>query len=471
MSAGIAEAQVQALFRRVLPVEAGAPRAAFDAFAPLCHCLQRCGAGPGRAVLVVLPNGTDFVAAVFALLLLDAVPVLLPSAAPPARIRRVADLLGADLLIAPDPAPATTLAAAGTPLSPGLQALRLQGVALRGYQPGEVVLLTSGTSGIFSGCVFALADLLRNAARHAAAIGQGAGDRVLINLPMFYSFAFVAQLLCGYALGNEMVIAAPPFTPVHYRRLLQVQAITQSSLTPLMVQALAEADLDTLPPPLRRLTVGGDALPAARVTALLHRNPGLELYLTYGLTQAGPRVATLAAHREPPARHASVGRPLEGVEVWLRGQPGTDEGELMVATDTAMRRRIRAGEEDSAPPAHGQGRVIATGDRFHRDADGYLFFRQRNPSFLVRHGEKVCLRSVCDAVEALPGVLRAQAWVQQSPERADTASFTLDVQCSDPDLGERALRQHLAKVLLRSEQPDRLELSFAQDGGWQKTRR
>lgn len=462
---------VQALFDRLLPLEAGTERGPLADLAGLCAGLRQLGAAPGRAVLVALPNGTGFVATLFALLLLGAVPALLPYAAPPARIRRIAEMLGADLLLLSDGAPISPLQPRDSgQLLPALQWVRLQDVAIRAYEPGEVILLTSGTSGIFSGCVFDSADLLRNARRHAASIGQNADDRLLINLPLFYSYAFVAQLLSSYVTGNEVVLATLPFTPVHYQRTLERHGITLSSLTPVMVAALAQAGLDRLPT-LRRLTVGGDALAAEHVSALLRLNPGLELYLTYGLTQAGPRVSTLAAHQEPATRHASVGRPLEDVDVALNAAPGADEGELLVFTDTAMKRRVRAGEAVSLPPTQGRKRRIATGDHFHLDADGYLFFRQRNPLFVMRRGEKVCPRSVCETVEALPGVMSAQAWLEANPTANDEVSLILDVQSQDPNLGERELRQQLARVLLRSEQPDRLSVTYTQNVVWQKDRR
>jgi len=45
--------------------------------------------------------------------------------------------------------------------------------------------------------------------------------------------------------------------------------------------------------------VGGDSLAPEHVADLLRARPGRELYLTYGLTQAGARVSTLSAHAEP----------------------------------------------------------------------------------------------------------------------------------------------------------------------------
>ena len=107
---------------------------------------------------------------------------------------------------------------------------------------------------MFSGCLHRIESLLLNARRHVQAIGQTSADTVLINLPMHYSYAFVAQLLGTFAAGGRAIIAGPPFTPGHYARTLRDHGVTTSSLTPVMAGAWRRADLG-LPPVLRRLTV------------------------------------------------------------------------------------------------------------------------------------------------------------------------------------------------------------------------
>ncbi len=163
---------VQALFERVLPMEAGSGREPLRDSPPCARACSASGSsrtrGAGGAAqrdplrcpgvcAAAAGRGTD----------------PLPYAAPPGRIRRIAKLLGADLLILPCGAAIKALDAreAGR-LSSELQWARLKDVVTLPYEPGEVVLLTSGTSGIFSGCVFDSAALLLNARRHAASIGK-----------------------------------------------------------------------------------------------------------------------------------------------------------------------------------------------------------------------------------------------------------------------------------------------------------
>lgn len=61
--------------------------------------LQAKGVQPGHPVMVTIPNSKAFVAVVFGILALGAIPVLLPSSSPPARIQRIAHIVGACALV------------------------------------------------------------------------------------------------------------------------------------------------------------------------------------------------------------------------------------------------------------------------------------------------------------------------------------------------------------------------------------
>jgi acyl-CoA synthetase (AMP-forming)/AMP-acid ligase II len=209
------------------------------------------------------------------------------------------------------------------------------------------------------------------------------------------------------------------------------------------------------------LTIGGDALDPAHVGALLAGGPQEELYLTYGLTEAGPRVTTLAAHREPEHRWGSVGVPLPGVRTYLRDPAGDGPGaELVVASDTVLRRRLPGG----APTAAG---TVATGDRFDIDADGYHFFRGRSGDSVVVGGEKIWLPSVRRIAAGVPGVRRATTTVYR--DERNELRYGLDVAVDDPGPRQAAeIENALNRVLLRAERPHRITLGPATTEEWRK---
>jgi acyl-CoA synthetase (AMP-forming)/AMP-acid ligase II len=281
---------------------------------------------------------------------------------------------------------------------------------------------------------------------------------VLVTLPMYYSYALVAQALAALVQGCRLAVSGPPFTVPAYRDTVRAAGATVSSLTPALVRSLLAAG-GRLPEPLRMLTVGGDRLPAEQVAALLAANPGRELYLTYGLTEAGPRVTTLVAHREPPHRHASVGLPLPGVQVSIREPDPAGVGELLVRTDTAFVRRVGRldGTGRSALRAPG---VVATGDRFAVDADGYLYFQGRLSDFVVLNGEKVSLASVRQLASSVPGVVRAAN--RAHPGEDGRGGYDLELFVDRPELADQ-IRRTVAGLLLRAERPHRIDIRASHD--------
>lgn len=408
----------------------------------LAERFAAAGFAPGSVVLVALPNGTRLIRVFFALVLAGLVPTLLAASTPAARLRATARRLGAAGLV--------RAASTGTDQ---VTLTHLADGPLRTHKPGQAILLTSGTSGMATGCLHDITALRRNASRHAASIGLRREDRMLVTLPMHYSYALVAQVLAGLVTGASLVVTGPPFTPAGYRDVVAAHDVTVSALTPLLVADL-QADDGRLPAGLRVLGVGGHALDPARTTRLLADNPGLELYLTYGLTEAGPRVSTLAAHREPPSRYASAGTPLDGVRLGVRDVGrGPDQQEVLVTADTVYRAKVGVGEGVSRGKLVGPD-TIATGDVGRLDDDGYLWLSGRISDFAIVRGDKVSLSSVRKAAEGLDGVLRA---VVTPPANEHAGALGLAVYVDETRaLSEQDVRRTLYPLLTPNERPGEL---------------
>ncbi|MFI7127808.1 class I adenylate-forming enzyme family protein [Nonomuraea sp. NPDC050153] len=426
--------------------------------------LAKLGLEPGDAVIVALSNSMRTVRIYLATLLLGLVPIAIAPRTPPARIRRLADTLEARALLAARPDP-DRYGAAATQAVGGVEAVLLGGAtppeqaqrarpeddAAPPYRAGQVLISTSGTSGAFSACLHRAAALLRNARRHAAAVGMTAGDTVLVNLPLYYSYAMVAQVLAAYATGARIVVTGPPFTPAGYESAIVAHGVTHSSLTPELARRLLAHGV--LPSGPRVMTIGGDQIHPSQVARLLSARPDGELYLTYGLTEAGPRVLTLAAHAEPAHRHASAGRPLPGVRTSLRAATG----ELLVESDTVLERKI------GGPPAErtliAPGR-IATGDVFAIDDDGYHYFRGRLSDFAIIRGEKVSLSGLRQTVNALAGVVRCGLRLAEAADGESVLDLEIAVTDPRPDT-EARLRSELNSLLLPAERPRAIRIAAA----------
>ena len=412
---------------------------------------------PGSVVVLALPNGDSLLRTYFGCQLAGYVPLLMAPSTPTPRIEETAARMGAAAVIV-----------SRSKVSPGrAEPIRIGGLSvalctghpLELHRPWQAVLLTSGTSGIATGCLHDVAALLRNARRHAAAVGLGASDRVLITLPMYYSFALVAQLLGSLVTGATPIVSGPPFTVGEFVEMLGREGVTHTSLTPVLVSALLDAGV-ALPAGLRALTVGGQSLDPERIAGLLSRHRWLELYVTYGLTQAGPRVSTLAAHREPPHRHRSVGVPMDGVRLSVRDVGrGPREQEVLVHSDTVFRKRVGNPSPRPGDELVGES-VLATGDLGHLDEDGYLYITGRLSDFVEVRGEKVSLASLRTIARSLPGVVAATA-THHADE--DVLAMGLHVRPAPGGIDEAALRQRLFSLLSPHERPHRLTIRPAGD--------
>jgi long-chain acyl-CoA synthetase len=453
--------------------DAGQPAAA-PRFDDVLADLADLRLAPGTPVVIAMANGRRLLEQYFAALLTGAVPLLVSPATPSARIKRLARETGAGAVVAARLDPGRYDAASAIPVGDAACVRLPYAAAGIRHPPGTVLMLTSGTSGVASACLHRVDSLARNARRHAAAVGLRADDTVLVTLPLFFSYSVVAQAFAALATGARLVVSGPPFVPAAYLDSLRRHSVTSSSVTPTIARALLSGD-HRLPAGLRMLTVGGDRLDPRHVSGLLASNPGVELAVTYGLTEAGPRVSTLAAHREPVSRYGSVGLPMEGVSVSLRPAPNPGHApnpgpaqELVVASDTVLIGKAGSGPRDRGLIGPG---VVATGDLFRIDDDGYLFFEGRISDFVVLRGEKVSLFAVRQFVQSLPDVVGCRTEV--SLDGAGTGFYDLRVHLTataagDPAAAEKAIRRETNTFLLPAERPRSVTVEIVESAAFRK---
>jgi len=433
---------------------------------PDCESLGRAwkqhGLRPGDLVLLCLPNCRELLHQYFGVLMAGGVPALLQPIMPAARLREIATTMGAYAIGGLRLSTGELGAESYSSIGP-LHVAILKPPPEPAGSPGEVVLMTSGTSGVASGCVFDFEAILLNGQRHAKAIGKRADDTVLVTLPMFFSFALSAQALSSLVCGNRLVISGPPFSVGGYRKALEDYSITVSSLTPVGVRAVLKSEASVIAG-LRVFSVGGDALEPDLVAQLVELRKGKDVYLTYGLTQAGPRVSTLAAHAEPSSRYSSVGLAHDGTTVSLHPVgDGSGRKQLYVNSATVMKRSIgrvegRTNNDLVAP------QTIATGDSFDQDQEGYLFYKGRLSDFISRKGEKISLAAVRRLAAGLPHVVSAKTHIIKHGDGTEDYDLELRVDASAHASEEKSnLRGLLNGLLQRTEMPRAIHIEPANE--------
>lgn len=267
------------------------------------------------------------------------------------------------------------------------------------YEPFDVLMLTTGTSGSQTACVHTVGSLVCNASMTNRTLNITAADRQLVILPMYHTYGLVTQSIGSIISGCELKIDGPPFNSNRFADLIGKQRISICGITPTIARDLLRKG--TVLPPVRSLSIGGDRVSPEEVRGLLDKSFINELYITYGLTEAGPRVSVLPAHGAPAGAYDSVGMAFSGVTTRIERPDAGGVGQLVVKTPSVCRRKI--GDTILRQPFTSDG-FLETGDLFTKDEAGYLRYVARKAEILIVKGEKLNTRSIDLVAQSHPDV-------------------------------------------------------------------
>lgn len=269
----------------------------------------------------------------------------------------------------------------------------------RPVAPPQAILWTSGTSGSPRGVALS-ADNLRASARGAAArLELGPDDVWLASLSVAH-VGGLAMVVRSLLLGGTL-LAWGRFAAADTAALLDGQGmphgapgpVTHLSLVPTQLLHLLELRGGAPPPPsLRCALIGGAHAPPELVRRALHA--GWPLALTYGMTEMTSQVAT-APPAEVRRKPGTVGRPLDGVQLWISA-----EGEVLVRGATLALGAVEAG-------AGGDDGWYHTGDLGRLDGDGDLWITGRRSDRIITGGVNVDPHEVEAVLRDYPAIADA----------------------------------------------------------------
>ena len=326
------------------------------------------------------------------------------------------------------PGPALTAVAR---VSDATQSLRLplcgepEGTAfgvVEGARPDDDLLLiaTSGSTGQPKDVRLGHQAILFNAAGHLASFGLHRPFRALQALEVTYSYGLVASLLSTLIVGG-MVVLPTRNDARGIRDAIRAESPTVCLASPALIDQLIDSwpiEEHELVDRLVKLGIGGDHCHEPLRCKIAAFMPGIEAYVTYGATEAGPRIATL-----PPteflARPHAVGLPLDGVELCIldaNGQPCAPGavGMLQVRTPSKMNGYLGDSSDSSADD------WLSIGDLASLDADGFLTIHGRVDRQFKHRGRRINPAEIELMLERFPGVLsaRVEPVADEEPLRA-----------------------------------------------------
>jgi long-chain acyl-CoA synthetase len=308
-------------------------------------------------------------------------------------------------------------------------------------QDAAVLLYTSGTTGRPKTVALSEHNILSNI--KGCCDGTGFDDQqvMLAILPLFHAYGLTVTLLLPLVTGSTVVIAER-FAPRTVLRLIEQYRVTCIVAVPSQYRVLA---LDPATCDARSLWLciaGAERLPDTTEREFTAKF-GHPILPGYGATEVSPVISLNIPETNHPA---SVGKPLPGVSVTIRGDDDTvcplgEVGEICVEGPNVMLGYLNDPETTAKKVRQG---ALYTGDKGFFDADGYLYISGRADEMLKVGGEKVYPIELENAIERIEGVeevaiialpderhgLLLNAFVQRKPG-AQLDEATLRARCRE----------------------------------------
>jgi benzoate-CoA ligase len=267
-------------------------------------------------------------------------------------------------------------------------------------------LYSSGSTGRPKGAVHSHANLLWTAELYAKPVlGIKTDDIVFSAAKLFFAYGLGNGLSFPLSVGATVVLMAERPTPqAVFARLTRHRATVFAGVPTLYVAMLASPEL----PPreqvaLRVCASAGEALPR-EVGEAFRRHFGCDILDGLGSTEM---LHIFVSNREGDVRYGSSGLPVPGYDIELRGEDGHpvapgEIGDLYVRGPSAALLYWTNREKSRATF---QGEWLKTGDKYSKDADGYLTYAGRGDDMLKVSGQYVSPIEVEAALTAHPAVL------------------------------------------------------------------
>lgn len=334
-------------------------------------------------------------------------------------------------------------AAAGGPLRPSQQQVPID------VDPA-LVIWSSGSTRAARGVVLEHGAVLANVRANVQALGLREQDRTLVVLPIAHAYALIHQCLCHLAIGATVCCpSAPLLAPALCRRLDELEITTLTTAPPvlrILVEGLSRTGRKC--PRLRLVTVGAGRANSDTLAAAMDLLPRTQFAITYGLTEAGPRVSTRFLERgnlDPTC----VGAPLPNVEI--RIAHGDDGASQIVIRGRSLMR----GYADEAVN-EGYDRSLRTSD-LGEIRDGQLHILGRRDRAINRGGTVFAAEPIEEVLLRHPAVESARVESESHPfwGEAPIAVVVLRDVPACPSAEE--LRQFCASCLSPGEVPVRFD--------------
>ena len=255
----------------------------------------------------------------------------------------------------------------------------------------HIVLYTSGTTGFPKGATFCHRSHYRHAKALAEATDAVVDDVGAVIYPLFHTGGFDCLVLPHFLTGGTLVILDGG-DPEEILEATERHGVTNIFCVPTVWRRLL-ATMGNRPrdvSSVRRCLGSSDTFPPDLLNGILNEFDA-DVYVTYGLTEAGCVLTVCKLTRDDRSKLGSVGRPIPGVELQLmadRGVPSIADalGEVTARTLACMDGYWQMPERTSETLVDSW---LYSGDMGRLDEDGYLYLAGRSKDIIISGGENI----------------------------------------------------------------------------------
>lgn len=244
------------------------------------------------------------------------------------------------------------------------------------------------------------ANIRANTESIGASLKLTENDRAITTMPLHYSYG-MSVLNTHLAAGASVVVSQSSVLDKQFWDAVETHSVTSFAGVPYtfaMLKRLRYSPANT--PTVTKVTQAGGKLDPDSIAHFnaLFREQGIEFFIMYGQTEAGPRISCL-----PPERLVdklgSAGVVMDGGEIHI-GEVGShsaggETGEIIYVGPNVM--LGYASSRDGLTCDDDNRGVLHTGDIGYLDDEGFLFITGRLKRIAKLFGSRVSL----DEVEAM----------------------------------------------------------------------
>lgn len=316
----------------------------------------------------------------------------------------------------------------------------------------EVLILTSGTTGVPKGALYLWSDLFAQARREP----RLEGARWLLTYGLNH-FAGYQVLLHALTNGGTIVIPdSLAFTDI-------VAAIRQHradfvSATPTFWRMFAAhlTSHDEAPPRLQQITMGGEPVTEELLERLKGLFPGVPITQVFATTEAGPCFSVRDGRPGFPAAYLRPGATRASVRIV--------DGELYVRPPRPMRRYWGTDEGGPGPWQRTGDLVEIIGDR--------VVFKGRASDVVNVGGHKVQPAAIEETILGVKGVVAARVYAKPNPVSGQIVAVEVILEdAADEEGAFQRIRDVMRRRFDRYHQPRSLRAVQSIDMANQKVRR